>query len=556
MKQSQVNGCNVGEQRSDIEGLRSKVRELEERLSESDETLRAIRSGEVDAIMVSTDKGERIFTLKGAEEPYRVLFEQMNEGAVTVTDDGTILYANQSFAKAIQLSLERIIGTSIENFFHPSDISTYHSLLRRGIDRPVRGDLKLQAMNGAIVPMHVSVTHLPSVDDGTYCIVMADLTEHFQAEEALRKAYDELDLKVQDRTRELSESEARYRAVFDNSLDAILLTCQDGRILSANPAAQRMFGMTEEELRRAGPERLIVHEEELNGAFEEHKENGKARAELTYRRKDGAKFLGEVTSGIFLDADGSEKISTIIRDITERKKGEDALAMATEELKRSNAELQQFAYVASHDMQEPLRMVTSYLDLLNHKFGDELNPKAKEYTAFAVDGAVRMRELVNDLLTYSRVDSRPMKMEEVDLNKVLAKVMDDLHIAISESKAEIMVGPLPTIHADESKIKQVFQNLISNAIKFHGTSPPKVEVTANSLGSEWKIAVQDNGIGIDPRYRERIFEMFQRLHTKEEYPGTGIGLAITKKIVERHGGKIWVESVPGEGSTFFITIPA
>jgi light-regulated signal transduction histidine kinase (bacteriophytochrome) len=239
---------------------------------------------------------------------------------------------------------------------------------------------------------------------------------------------------------------------------------------------------------------------------------------------------------------------SVVRDITDLKRTES-------ELKRSNAELQQFAYVASHDMQEPLRMVISYLDLLNHKFGDELNPKAKEYMAFAVDGADKMRELVNDLLAYSRVDSRPMKVEEVDLNKAIEEVVKDLHVAIRETNAEIIIEQLPTITADRMRIKQVFQNLITNAIKFHKGEPPKVEISAQRLGSEWEFAVKDNGIGIDPAYQDKIFEMFQRLHTKEEYPGTGIGLAIAKKIVERQGGRIWVDSEPGKGSTFFFTLP-
>jgi light-regulated signal transduction histidine kinase (bacteriophytochrome) len=243
-------------------------------------------------------------------------------------------------------------------------------------------------------------------------------------------------------------------------------------------------------------------------------------------------------------------------DVTEIKKNQQRAEELAYRLEHSNAELQQFAYVASHDMQEPLRMVTSYLDLLHRKYGSELDSKAKEYITFAVDGAERMRELINDLLEYSRVESRPMKLEDVDVNKLVDEVVKDLHVAIVEAKAEVFVGPLPTIVADKMKIKQVFQNLISNAVKFHGAVPLVVAVSAHRMEGEWKFAVQDNGIGIDPKYKEKIFEMFQRLHTKEEYPGTGIGLAITKKIVEQHGGRIGVESELGKGSTFYFTMPS
>jgi signal transduction histidine kinase len=236
------------------------------------------------------------------------------------------------------------------------------------------------------------------------------------------------------------------------------------------------------------------------------------------------------------------------QDITEKKNAE-------EELKRSNAELQQFAYVASHDLQEPLRMVMSYLALLNKKYANELDPKAKEYIAFVNTGAERMRQLVNDLLQYSRIDTQGKELAPVDLNKVVEVVMNDLHVAINEANAEVVVGPLPTVMADESQMKQVLTNLISNAVKFRSSEPPIVEVRALNHGDVFVFAVKDNGIGIDPKYYDNLFKMFQRLHTKDEYPGTGIGLAISKKIVERHGGRIWVESELGKGATFYFSIP-
>jgi uncharacterized 2Fe-2S/4Fe-4S cluster protein (DUF4445 family)/signal transduction histidine kinase len=228
-----------------------------------------------------------------------------------------------------------------------------------------------------------------------------------------------------------------------------------------------------------------------------------------------------------------------------------------EELRRSNAELQQFAYIASHDLQEPLRMVTASLGRLEKKYFDTLDGEAQQYMNMAVDGAYRMRVLINDLLAYSRVESGGRDFTMVDMNLALSNSLENLNSMITANHAEIMAEPLPTVSADETQMTQLLQNLISNAVKYHGPNPPEIQISSSLApdGTEWRFTVRDNGIGIDPMYQDKIFQMFQRLHTRDEYEGTGIGLAIAKRIVERHGGKIWVESEEGSGSTFFFTIP-
>ena len=246
--------------------------------------------------------------------------------------------------------------------------------------------------------------------------------------------------------------------------------------------------------------------------------------------------------------------------LTEKKyrekleKANNELTALTTELKRSNDELSQFAYVASHDLQEPLRMVSSYVNLLKDQYKDKLDNDANEFIDFAVDGSNRMRNLIRGLLEFSRINRSEKVFEETDLNTVIFNVLKNLHTSIKETNAIIHYDVLPVIKTDNLQMEQLFQNLISNAIKFIGKEPPEIKISSQPIAGGYLFSINDKGIGIAPQYANRIFLIFQRLHSKQEYPGTGIGLALCKKIVERHNGKIWVESEPGKGTTFFFTI--
>jgi signal transduction histidine kinase len=279
--------------------------------------------------------------------------------------------------------------------------------------------------------------------------------------------------------------------------------------------------------------------------------------------------LGEVLAVVFLSLAGGivgqemmhrkwaeEEVRKINADLERRVAERTAeLAERAKELARSNAELQQFAYVASHDLQEPLRMVASFTQLLAKRYKDKLDADAQEFINYAVDGATRMQALISDLLTYARIGTQGKSLVPTDCEALFNRVLESLKFAIEESGTVISRDPFPVVMADPQQLGQLFQNLLTNAIKFHGAEPPRVKISVERNGSDWKISVRDNGIGISQEHADRIFVIFQRLHTKTEYPGTGIGLSICKKIVERHGGRIWVEPSPGGGSTFFFTIP-
>ena len=258
-----------------------------------------------------------------------------------------------------------------------------------------------------------------------------------------------------------------------------------------------------------------------------------------------AERIGAQIAGTIANAFAYEKLEA----------AQHAIENAVTELRRSNQELEQFAYVASHDLQEPLRKIASFCNLLESRYADQLDEKANVYLHYIVDGALRMQALVNDLLLYSRVTTRGKEFAPTDTNDALREALANLDVAVAESNACVTYDPLPTVLGDVAQLTRLFQNIIGNAIKYRGEAPPQVHVSVLEKGDEWVFSVRDNGIGIAPEYAERIFVIFQRLHTREEYSGTGIGLSVCKKIAERHGGRIWVESEEGCGATFYFSLP-
>ena len=364
---------------------------------------------------------------------------------------------------------------------------------------------------------------------------------------SVRKAADE----------HLAQMEGRYRGLLEAAPDAMVVVNQGGEIVLLNVQAEKQFGYRRDELvgqkvtniiPEGFAERLIA--DGIRSAEDALAQQIGTGIELTGRRKDGSEFPIEIMLSPLESADGI-LVTAAIRDISVRKKAEANLLQKVEELNRSNEELGQFAYIASHDLQEPLRMVASYTQLLSRRYKGKLDADADDFIAFAVDGATRMQRLIQDLLAYSRVGTKGKNLHDTSSEDALQQAVVNLRGAIKESGALVTHDPLPIVLADDGQLTQLFQNLVGNAIKYQRPGIPRVHVSAaRQGGKKWIFSVKDNGLGIDSQYFERIFGMFQRLHKREEFAGTGIGLAICKKIVERHGGTISVESQPGQGSTF------
>lgn len=370
-------------------------------------------------------------------------------------------------------------------------------------------------------------------------------------------AQADTDRAMLERSLELSSSEllranSELSAVFQAFPDVLFRLDRKGTILDHKGADSRAFGATPMSLRGKDISELPLADvaAKLGEALVRVNATGEP-VRFEYTPGEGVPRHYEARLLPVLD----DQVLVIVREITDRKLAELALADKARDLERSNDELQQFAYIASHDLQEPLRTVQSYLQLLRRRYGGKLDDDADEFIEFAVEGAQRMRNLITDLLSFARVSSRARPFEPTDVGGVVDDVERSLEVYIEERKARIERGSLPEVNADRNQLRQLYQNLISNALKFNESETPRVELGARRQGTQWRLWVRDNGIGMRPEYREKVFEVFKRLNAKDEYEGTGIGLAICKKIVQRHGGEIGMDSSPGEGSTFWFTLP-
>jgi PAS domain S-box-containing protein len=457
---------------------------------------------------------------------------------VAITDvQGTITYVNDKFCAISKYSREELIGKNhriLNSGYHPCEF--FQQMYRTIVAGKVwQAEIKNRAKDGTYYWVDTTIvpTLTPEGKPRQYVAIRADITARKHAQERLQQQAEVLDQ------------------------SQIILREADGRVVLWTRGAQRLYGFTRAEavgrishelLHTEFPRPLAEIESELV-------ENGIWQGEVTHYHSTGGRIRVDsiwLVQGAPLT--GHYRVIEANNDITERKQAEEALQKQTEELLRSNRDLEQFAYAASHDLQEPLRAVTGCMQLLKARCADKLDERGDEFITHAVDGASRMQKLIDDLLAFSRVSTRGVQFQPVECARALDNALRNLTVSLQERQATVEREELPTVLGDLSQLSLLFQNLIGNALKFHGPEPPHIDVSARREANTWIIAVRDNGIGIEPQYYERIFVIFQRLHTRKEYPGTGMGLALCKRIVERHGGRIWVESELGKGTTFSFTL--
>ena len=503
--------------------------------------------------------------LRESEEQFRVLTQNLQSGVALIDGRGSFIIVNTSFLRMFDLSPDADILNINSRDWSLWQVFNENGALLDIDEHPVRkAALTRTAMKNRLIAVRT-----PSRDDLKWLLVSAEpiLDALGNVHRLICTYYDITELRAAEEA--LRRNEARWNAAIESFAEGAIIATEDEQVIYWNPAARIMHGFTRPEEGIEPLERTPVtfqlltpdgsHMLELDEWPMRRIKRGETvrDLELRIRRPDQGWEKIFSYSGVMLNTAGDERLIFLTcRDLTELREAEKVLHERTEALARSNEDLQQFAYVASHDLQEPLRAVSGFLKLLEERYRPQLDDKAREFIGFAVDGAVRMTQLVRDLLEYSRISSKGKELGPADAELALSVALANLRGAIRESGAAITHESLPFVTGDQTQLMQLFQNLIGNSIKFRSTDRPcRVHVTARRAGDLWEFAVRDNGIGVPADLYDRIFVIFQRLHARDKYAGTGIGLAICKKIVERHGGKIWIESRLDEGATFFFTLP-
>ncbi|MCU4971135.1 PAS domain S-box protein [Halobacteria archaeon AArc-m2/3/4] len=477
-----------------------------------------------------TDRKERERTLA----KYETIVETVKDGIYVKDEDGYFTMVNDAYADLTGYEKDELVGA------HASLVVDEDTIEQAKERKAAMAD------DGASDPTLEAVVQTVDDENVPAEATFATIETHSGETEQVGVVRDISDrLEYQ---RKIEESERRYRTLAENFPNgAVALFNEDLEYTAVGGQLLEVEGVDPED--RVGQSLFELYPEDLIHEIEPYFHAALNGDEDSFELD----FAGyHLLNHILPVTNADNEIDTgmlVVQDVTERKEYE-------RQLEESNERLEQFAYAASHDLQEPLRMVTSYLQLLDQRYTDDLDEDAREFIEFAVDGAERMREMIEGLLEYSRVDTQGDPFESVDLEMVLSDVQDDLQLQIEESNAEITAESLPRVEGDPGQLRQVFQNLLDNAIEYSGDEPPQVHVAVERDGAMWEVSVHDEGIGIDPDEADRIFDVFQRLHSQEEHSGTGIGLALCRRIIERHDGKIWVESSPGEGATFSFTVPA
>lgn len=497
-----------------------------------------------------TDRKISEIALVKSEQLRKKIMNSALDAIICIDSKGHVIIWNDQAERTFGWKREEMNGKAMVDYIVPPQyrerhIFGFNQYLKTGKGPMLNKRFEITALNRArkIFPVELLIVPI-EIDNATvFCSFIRDISAQKEVEGMLQK------------------SEDRYHKMVEEVNDyAILLLNKEGLIENWNKGAENIKGYKEDEIIGENFSVFYTEEDKKNNLPErllkQAMEEGSASIDGWRVRKDGSLFWANVVLTALHDDDGGViGFTKVTRDLTEKKEADEKLLKYTHELESSNKELEQFAYIASHDLQEPLRMVTSFLTQLEKKYKGQLDEKAQQYIYFATDGAARMRRIILDLLEYSRIGRKEYDIEELDMNQVVEEVIQFHRTLIKEKEAKIICEKLPIIKAAHTPVEQVLQNLIANALKYQLPDvKPRVEIKASETDSCWEFSVSDNGIGIEPQYFDKIFVLFQRLHQKEQYSGTGIGLAICKKIVENFRGRIWVESEQGKGSTFYFTI--
>ncbi len=523
--------------------LPARIQELESRLTEAEETLRAIRDGEVDALVTSTPDGDKIFTLTGAEQPYRIMIEMLNEGAATLSDDGTIFYSNQRFADMLGTPLDKLIGTSVYRFVASRDRGAMETAFRQS---SYRGETAFVMPDGSALPVLLSLnSYQDTGSPATVCMVATDVTALKQAEDRIR------------------QERQRLFDVLETLPAMICLLTPDYRVAFANRSFREKFG---ESRGRHCYEHCFGYSQPCDFC-ESYKvlETGRPH-HWEVRAPDGS--IIDAYDFPFTDADGSPLILEMDFDITAQRKSEAALkelaetleqrvAERTNDLEEANKEMESFSYSVSHDLRAPLRAIDGFSSMLLKKHGPEFDRDSLRKFNVIRSNVRKMGQLIDDLLTISRLGRREMSFGRIDMAALVNGLWKDLRTANADRAIRLTANSLPEGYGDAVLLGQAMLNLLSNAVKFTKTSDLAVIEVGGSVGAgETVYFVRDNGVGFDMAYYDKLFQVFQRLHNDEEHEGTGVGLAIVQRIVHRHGGRVWAEGKEGEGATFYFALPS
>lgn len=496
----------------------------------------------------SADRDELAAALRASEFHVGAIYSVSLDPIIVIDNDGTIRDFNNAAEQVFACRRDKVLGTPAEQLFHHSSRERFQKNIDHFQSKEEAAsmvgrvaEMRCLRKNGERFLAEMALQPIPFEDVGRLVIFLRDVTEQKRAELALR------------------DSQRLYASLVESLPLCVLRKDREGRFTFANRAFCDVIGRPLEQLVGKTDFDLYPHElaEKYRRDDAEVCESKKTleTTEVNVASDGTERHVYVIKTPIHDSLDRIIGTQIVFMDVSARVQAEQAAKRTATEVEQSNIELQQFAYIASHDLQAPLRGIAGFAQFLQQEYRGKLDETANEYIEHIVTGAQRMQQLINDLLAYSRVESRSRPFVSVNLAEVFDDAVELIRVDIEDANGEVTRGELPTVMGDPAQLSQLLQNLIGNGLKYHGVNPPRVQVTAKQIDSGWTIAVRDNGIGIESKHHERIFEIFRRLHTQEQYPGTGIGLAVCRRIVERHGGKIWVESEVGRGSTFLFSLP-